>query len=151
MSNLDSFNGLNLTVKTDGNPYTISLLFTQAFNSEVYTVIYIQARIIDRSKQFVELELPLSNFSSFDTGYMRKLGISSDSGNKLVGIMIELSSDDMTNQGLFEFSIKDVKFINKPELDDLALKYPYNIFFKTQENYSSAKYLDNGMSLVSLK
>lgn len=113
--------------------------------------MYIQARIIDRSKRFVELELPLNNFSYHKTGYMRKLEISSDGGKKLIGMKIEISSDDLTNQGLFEFSIKDAKFINKPELDELALKYPYNIFFKKQENYSTAKYIDNGVSLVPLK
>lgn len=108
--------------------------------------------ILDRSKDWVTLEIPLENFilQSSQNTMKQNLIIDSDTGILINMLQIGIYSPDKS-EGNFKFSLKDISLVYREDANELPDVYPHHVMFKHQEDYNVAKYLDTGMSLIGLK
>jgi len=145
--NLVDYNGIRMTVKTDGNLYKVLLSLTS--NLDIYHQIY--AFIIDNSKEWQTLELPFNLFlrDQDDVSEKPKFIYKEDLEKFLLrGIAIVAENEKALD---FDISIKNIEVIYKEEFADLSQKYSRPFFIHAQDSYKDAKKLDTGKETLSFE
>jgi len=138
---------LRTHICTDGNPYKLSMIVHSAFNPIQYYVM-----ILDKTKDWVTLEIPLANFllSGPEDTIKQRLIIEPDSGLIINMLKLGIYSPDKS-EGNFCLKLKDISLVYRDDADIVSERYPHHVMFKHQESYNRSKYLDTGMSLIALK
>ncbi|CAG9333762.1 unnamed protein product [Blepharisma stoltei] len=147
VSKFKHFNGMRITIKTDGQPYQLKLVLREPFSVASYT-----AHIIDKSKKFVTLEIPLHNFLRDFTDPLNPMRLDVSDGKviNVLGIKIGIYSEDQ-KEGKFSMSLKDIHMIYRQDLEFIAQRYSAPVFFKKCDDYTQVNYIDTGMSLVGIE
>jgi|688.fasta_scaffold652464_1 hypothetical protein len=108
--------------------------------------------ILDKTKDWVTLEIPLANFllSGPEHTIKQRLIIEPDSGILINMLKLGIYSPDKS-EGNFCLKLKDISLVYRDDADIVSERYPHHVMFKHQESYKQSKYLDTGMSLITLK
>ena len=144
------YNGVQVEVKTDGNPYRLQLAHYLYFNTEIYYVGPTQVDIVDKSKKWTVLEVPLANFRNMEAAATSQAVLLTDMEMTytLLGLTLGIYSPHQRS-GAFSLSLRSVSLVYRPDLE--GLRYDLPIMIKRMDDYSATKFVDTGHSLIDVR
>jgi len=145
--NLADYNGIRLTIKTDGNLYKV--LLSLSSNIDIYHQIY--AFVVDNSKEWQTLELPFNLFLRDQQDVSEKPRfISQEDLQKFIlkGVAIIAENEKALD---FEVSLKSIEVVYKEEFENLSKKYQRPFFIHAQDQYQNSKELNTGKEKLNFE
>ena len=138
-------NGVKMLVKTNGLPYRLSIVCAHAYEAVEFYVTITQGHIVDKSGEWVELELPFTNIrSQYD------ISNSLENAYKLLSISFGVYIDEQKRQETVDFQLKKFEFVEDERFEGLSLRYLESVFVRPQEDYYKATFVDNGAHTTKL-